>query len=496
MATIGKNDKNVSLVPATVPVISQDEKFRKDFMKIVEKNLSNPDFGIETLCNDLYISRATLFRMVKKVSTKSPMGFIRSCRLERAAQLLRENFGNVTEVAEEVGFRDQFYFSKCFHKKFKQPPKEYQLEKLRKKREKDEYDEKRLLTNLLPDVTIETLDREILARGAQMLAAKQSVLLDQMSTPQEEEIMKHAVEYHMLHTTLNEALRHFSTNKLIIKLRDMIEEEKSRLRKNRVYIDDRLDIFDITDSRVRMNAGAVAAVCMRSDLLSGDDDFFKLKVKTYGPAFHLHQDEMFFNQPIAAGPMCTGVLVGQDVIATVSRFANEKNVTGLRFIFDFVIQTPGLPVEKIPHIKIFKGIEVIEKIKGQESDWLLIKLNQNVTDREIVTLSKKEAFPEQPVYTIGHPCGLPLKYAPGAEVRSVSGSHFNADLDVYGGNSGSPVFCAETHELIGLVSRNKPMDFRWTEEGMITIRYSKSGPEYIGIQCSRVSGLERYVVKQ
>ncbi|HLP45417.1 MAG TPA: hypothetical protein VK469_05705 [Candidatus Kapabacteria bacterium] len=63
----------------------------------------------------------------------------------------------------------------------------------------------------------------------------------------------------------------------------------------------------------------------------------------------------------------------------------------------------------------------------------------------------------------------------------------NTDLDFYSSNSGSPVFCAETHELLGIVSRRKAADFRWTEEGWMTLRYPKADPDYKGSQCSRAS---------
>ena len=96
---------------------------------------------------------------------------------------------------------------------------------------------------------------------------------------------------------------------------------------------------------------------------------------------------------------------------------------------------------------------------------------------------------------IGHPCGLPLKCAPGASIDDFTDNYFRADLDVYSGNSGSPVFCAETHELIGIVSRGKPADFRWTGTCWITMRYPKTGPDYKGAQCTRVLEFGKYIAK-
>jgi transcriptional regulator GlxA family with amidase domain len=53
---------------------------------------------------------------------ESPQQFIRSYRLKRGAELLKQNYGTVLEVALEVGFANSFYFAKCFKEKFHQLP--------------------------------------------------------------------------------------------------------------------------------------------------------------------------------------------------------------------------------------------------------------------------------------------------------------------------------------------------------------------------------------
>ena len=85
-------------------------------------------------------------------------------------------------------------------------------------------------------------------------------------------------------------------------------------------------------------------------------------------------------------------------------------------------------------------------------DWVLLRLEHPVT--HLGPLSPPRfAAPRlgQPVYTLGHPCGLPLKLADGASVLALEGGMFRSDLDTFTGNSGSPVFDAATHALVGLV---------------------------------------------
>lgn len=117
-----KIQRQKMLLPAEISVSSMDEEFLKEFQGIIEKNLSDPELDIETLCKVLYMGRATLFRKILALTGETPKQFIQSYRLERAAQLLKSRFGNITEVAFEVGFSSTAYFTKCFKEKFNRVP--------------------------------------------------------------------------------------------------------------------------------------------------------------------------------------------------------------------------------------------------------------------------------------------------------------------------------------------------------------------------------------
>jgi len=92
---------------------------------ILDKNLSSSEFNVEDLADRLFMSRATLNRKLRSLSGESTNKFIQSYRLQRAAQLLKADFGNVTEVAFEVGFSNSAYFTRCFKEKFHQLPHNY-----------------------------------------------------------------------------------------------------------------------------------------------------------------------------------------------------------------------------------------------------------------------------------------------------------------------------------------------------------------------------------
>lgn len=112
--------------PAEIQVSSVDREFIKDLQKAVETNLGDPDFTINRLADLLYMSRATLNRKIRALTGEPANRYIQIYRLKRGAQLLKGNFGNVTQVAFEVGFSSAPYFSKRFREIFHQSPQSYQ----------------------------------------------------------------------------------------------------------------------------------------------------------------------------------------------------------------------------------------------------------------------------------------------------------------------------------------------------------------------------------
>jgi DNA-binding response OmpR family regulator len=115
-------NREMTLQPVKTSVSKLDKEFIRELQEVIETNLSDPEFNVEELKRKLYISRTSLYRKIQALSGQSPTDFIRSYRLKRAAQLLKNGIGSVTEVAFEVGFTSRSYFAKCFKEKFHQLP--------------------------------------------------------------------------------------------------------------------------------------------------------------------------------------------------------------------------------------------------------------------------------------------------------------------------------------------------------------------------------------
>jgi signal transduction histidine kinase/ligand-binding sensor domain-containing protein/DNA-binding response OmpR family regulator len=114
--------REMTLKPAKMNVSPIDKEFLNDLQKVIEENISDPEFNVEELSKKLYIGRTTLYRKIHALSGESPTEFIRSYRLKQGAELLKKGFGSVLEVAFEVGFSSATYFTRCFKKKFHQLP--------------------------------------------------------------------------------------------------------------------------------------------------------------------------------------------------------------------------------------------------------------------------------------------------------------------------------------------------------------------------------------
>ncbi|MCP5051002.1 MAG: response regulator [bacterium] len=124
-----KFQQDMILQPGEIEISSIDREFVNELQDIIEENLSESEFNVGQLTKKLYMSRSSLNRKIRALTGDSTNRFIRSYRLKRAAQLLKSNFGNVTEVAFEVGFSSTAYFTKCFKEKFHQLPHDYQVSK-------------------------------------------------------------------------------------------------------------------------------------------------------------------------------------------------------------------------------------------------------------------------------------------------------------------------------------------------------------------------------
>lgn len=102
----------------------RDKQFMKQLHAIIQKNLSDSEFGVENIGKQIGLSRVQLYRKVKAMTGSSVVDLLRKARLAKAKRLLESRSMSVSEVAYDVGFSAPSYFTKCFKDEYGMLPGE------------------------------------------------------------------------------------------------------------------------------------------------------------------------------------------------------------------------------------------------------------------------------------------------------------------------------------------------------------------------------------
>ncbi|MFD1628776.1 hybrid sensor histidine kinase/response regulator transcription factor [Pseudopedobacter beijingensis] len=122
---IAKYKTEMALQPQNVDITSPDEVFLSKIMMFIENNLSEPGLNVEDMAKEVGMARSALYRKIKSMTGKTAIEFIRSVRIKRAGQMLKQKKLTVKEVVYSVGFTDMDYFRKCFKEEFGMTPRDY-----------------------------------------------------------------------------------------------------------------------------------------------------------------------------------------------------------------------------------------------------------------------------------------------------------------------------------------------------------------------------------
>lgn len=245
----------------------------------------------------------------------------------------------------------------------------------------------------------------------------------------------------------NESLKEFDSETIATALKD---------NQKVIYgVDDRVDVFQVKDEAILNDADSVVALFSSNDVVDNGDGTSTLQTQNFGTSQNLCRRERFRNQPV--GAFCSGFLVAPDIIATAGHCVDADNVTTIRFVFGFRMVDASTPQTVISNTEIYQGVNLVGRQLSDAADWALVQVDRPVANHNVVTIRRSEKIAnDQAVHVIGHPVGLPTKVAGGATVRDNNpDAFFVANLDTYGGNSGSPVFNSNTHEVEGILVRGE-----------------------------------------
>ena len=94
--------------------------------QVVEDNMENPEFSVDTFSREMGVGRTVLFQKIKGITGSTPNNFIMNLRLKKAAYfLLNAAEMNISDIAYRLGFGNPQYFNKCFKELFDIAPTQY-----------------------------------------------------------------------------------------------------------------------------------------------------------------------------------------------------------------------------------------------------------------------------------------------------------------------------------------------------------------------------------
>ncbi len=225
--------------------------------------------------------------------------------------------------------------------------------------------------------------------------------------------------------------------------------------------DDRLDRYQVSSSTMRSLGDSVCSVTTASNIASNGDGTYRLLdtgrfTEVLGNT--LCSDERFRGQ-VTLG-YCTAFLVGSDLVATAGHCISAADAV---FIFGFDQLGPGLagPPDEfdplhIPEANVYFATSIVDRQFSTTTDYAVVKLDRKVEGREPLAIRRTgQPASGQELLVIGHGNNLPSKYDAGGVVQDANPGvpYFTANLDAFGGNSGSPVMNRATGVVEGILVR-------------------------------------------
>ncbi|MBI2522353.1 MAG: trypsin-like peptidase domain-containing protein [Bdellovibrio sp.] len=207
-------------------------------------------------------------------------------------------------------------------------------------------------------------------------------------------------------------------------------------------------------------------------------------------------DDEPFAQQLAVGN-CSGFLVSSDLLVTAGHCMDSESDCE-DFIWAFDYAEGKIKDAQIVKENVYRCKKILKQSLDETSmnDYAVIQLDRPVTNRAPLNFRLNGSVKVgDSLVVIGHPSGLPTKIAGGATVQQIDHpAYFQADLDTYGGNSGSAVFNTKTGEVEGILVRGAKDYVYNLEKGCLESnrceKMDKENKTCEGESVSRISAVE------
>jgi len=216
--------------------------------------------------------------------------------------------------------------------------------------------------------------------------------------------------------------------------------------------DDRKNYYEV-DPAYQKLADATAVQVLPQELIA-ENGHIRLNTVPYGTSMALCQTEPFYSEPTIGH--CSAFLVAPDVMITAGHcVSTPSSCESARFVFGFRMTSVKVPnIWETSSSEIYSCAKILHSISTEAEDFAVVQLDRPVTQHTPL-LYRSTGGPQlgESLMVIGYPEGLPVKIAGGAHVRAMNPNFLTANLDTYGGNSGSAVFSVDTGLVEGILVR-------------------------------------------
>jgi len=218
--------------------------------------------------------------------------------------------------------------------------------------------------------------------------------------------------------------------------------------------DDRRDYYQLTSPAHITLADATAMVLSNGDLAASNGGW-QVDVSTSFAAYYdLCPTEPYASQP--APGWCTAFRVGPDLVATAGHcITTSGECQGTSFVFGFRMDSASTVRSWVTNDDVYRCVQIIARAETATDDWAVIRVDRTIVGKPTLAVRRSgKVVDGAPLVLSGHPAGLPLKVAANASVRAnAHANYFEANVDAYGGNSGSPIVNATTGLVEGVLVR-------------------------------------------
>ncbi len=242
-----------------------------------------------------------------------------------------------------------------------------------------------------------------------------------------------------------------------------------------IYGDDnRLDVLGVTNVLHKRLALSTAAMVENKKIQKDTSGNCRLNFnETLETGANVCPGEAFSQQSI--GAMCSGFLVGDDVLVTAGHCFKllggmgyptaESVCKGFSWVFNYAVDSTNRDPRAGKTSDVYGCKQVVTATLSNTQDFAVIKLDRKVTGRVALKFRESGKIADRAsLVVIGHPSGLPSKIAAGARVlKNTDSGTFVTNLDTFHGNSGSAVFDATTGQLEGILIQGQT-DYRPSDD--------------------------------